>query len=167
MFFARFYHILFLEGPGLVHQDWSGKFRWSGPVRKDLNLLGPLVHYSEATRHYNSINFLILLPLRADLLYILHNETPCIQLAAEKKDSNNGEARKFFGPYYSVTTLALHKYVYQQMFQSSPDCRTGHNKGRYHQQEFSFLLVSLISIIICQRRIYSIVFRKKQVPGRS
>ena len=35
----------FLEGPVLVRQDQSGKFWWSGPVRKDLNLLGPLVHY--------------------------------------------------------------------------------------------------------------------------
>ena len=31
----------------------------------------------EATRHHNSIKLLILLPLRADLLYILHYETPC------------------------------------------------------------------------------------------
>jgi hypothetical protein len=34
----------------------------------------------EATRHHNSIKLLILLPLRADLLYILHYETPCIRL---------------------------------------------------------------------------------------
>ena len=31
----------------------------------------------EATRHHNSIKSLILLPLRANLLYILHYETPC------------------------------------------------------------------------------------------
>ena len=31
----------------------------------------------EATRHHNSIKLLVLLPLRADLLYILHYETPC------------------------------------------------------------------------------------------
>ena len=31
----------------------------------------------EATRHHNSIKILILLLLRADLLYILHYETPC------------------------------------------------------------------------------------------
>ena len=34
----------------------------------------------EATRHHNSIKLLILLSLRADLLYILHYETPCIYL---------------------------------------------------------------------------------------
>ena len=27
------YTVLFLEGPVLVRQDWSGKFWWSGPVR--------------------------------------------------------------------------------------------------------------------------------------
>jgi hypothetical protein len=31
----------------------------------------------EATRHHNSLELLILLPLRADLLCILHYETPC------------------------------------------------------------------------------------------
>ena len=31
----------------------------------------------EATRHHNSKKLLLLLPLRADLLYILHYETPC------------------------------------------------------------------------------------------
>ena len=31
----------------------------------------------EATRHHNSIKLLTLLPLRADLLYILYYETPC------------------------------------------------------------------------------------------
>ena len=31
----------------------------------------------EATRHYKKIPLLILLPLRADLLCILHYETPC------------------------------------------------------------------------------------------
>ena len=31
----------------------------------------------EATRHHNSTKLLILLPLRADLLCILHYETPC------------------------------------------------------------------------------------------
>ena len=35
MFFATFHHILFLKGPE----------KFGGPVRKDLNLLGPLVHY--------------------------------------------------------------------------------------------------------------------------
>ena len=44
LFFATFYHILFLKGPVLVRQDRSGKVWWSGPVRKDLNLLGPLEH---------------------------------------------------------------------------------------------------------------------------
>ena len=32
----------------------------------------------EATSHHNSIKLLTLLPLTADLLYILHYETPCI-----------------------------------------------------------------------------------------
>ena len=32
----------------------------------------------EPTRHHNSIKLWILLPLRADLLYILQYETPCI-----------------------------------------------------------------------------------------
>ena len=36
--------------------------------------------HPEDTRHHNSIKFLILLPLRADLLYILHYETPCIYI---------------------------------------------------------------------------------------
>ena len=34
----------------------------------------------EAARHHNSIRLLVLLPLRADLLYILHYETPCIDV---------------------------------------------------------------------------------------
>ena len=34
----------------------------------------------EATRHHNSIKSLILLPLRANLLYVLHYETPCSEL---------------------------------------------------------------------------------------
>ena len=34
----------------------------------------------EATRHHNLMKLLILLPLRADLLYILQYETPCISL---------------------------------------------------------------------------------------
>ena len=33
----------------------------------------------EATKNHNSIKLLILLPLRADLLYIHHNETPCMR----------------------------------------------------------------------------------------
>ena len=45
LFFATFHHILFLKGPVLVCSDRSGKLWWSGPVRKDLNLLGPLEHY--------------------------------------------------------------------------------------------------------------------------
>ena len=45
LFFATFYHILFLKGPVLVHYDGSRKCWWSGPVRKGLNLLGPLEHY--------------------------------------------------------------------------------------------------------------------------
>ena len=44
-FFGNISSHSFLEGPVLVRQDQSGKFWWSGPVRKDLNLLGPLVHY--------------------------------------------------------------------------------------------------------------------------
>jgi hypothetical protein len=32
---------------------------------------------------------------------------PFLQLAAEKKDSTNGTARKLFGPFYFVTALAL------------------------------------------------------------
>ena len=32
---------------------------------------------AEATSHHNSIKLLTLLPLTADLLYILHYETPC------------------------------------------------------------------------------------------
>ena len=34
----------------------------------------------EATRNHNSIKLLILLPLRADLLYIHHYETPCMYI---------------------------------------------------------------------------------------
>ena len=49
--------------------------------------------------------------------------------------------------------IAIHRYVYQLMgvfcdrlklcSTAAPDCRTGQNKGRYHEQERSFLLVSL------------------------
>ena len=38
-------HMTFLKGPVLVRQDRSVKYCWSGPVRKDLNLVGPFYHY--------------------------------------------------------------------------------------------------------------------------
>ena len=44
-------------------------------IHETQNLLPP-----KATRHHNSIKLLVFLPLRADLLYILHYETPCTTL---------------------------------------------------------------------------------------
>ena len=38
----------------------------------------------DATRQHNSMKLLIILPLRANLLYILHYETPCILATALK-----------------------------------------------------------------------------------
>ena len=48
MFFATFHHILFWKV-----RSWSvrtGPKNFGGPVRKDLNLLGPLVHYLSVFR---------------------------------------------------------------------------------------------------------------------
>ena len=42
----------------------------------------------EPTKHHNSIKLWILLSLRADLLYILHYETPCIHHSLHKLTNN-------------------------------------------------------------------------------
>ena len=45
LFFATFHHILFSERSGPGPLGPVGKILVVGPVRKDLNLLGPLEHY--------------------------------------------------------------------------------------------------------------------------
>ena len=57
----------------------------------------------EATRHHNSIKLLILLPLRADLLYILHYETPCI--------CSIGRLEQLFFLSFGITATSFLKYI--------------------------------------------------------
>ena len=62
---------------------------------------------------------------------------------------------KFKDRYFIDTSADIHIYVYLYVFcdmlklcsTAAPDCRTGQNKGRYREQERSFLLVSLCILL--------------------
>ena len=63
----------------IFHDSTKNRDCWGQPMLLFWNLVDATQNSKppEATKHHNSKNLLILLPLRADLLCILHYETPC------------------------------------------------------------------------------------------
>ena len=69
----------------LISEVFSVRACWGQPMLLFWKLVDETQNSKppKATRHNSSIKLLILPPLRADLLYILHYETPCNILATK------------------------------------------------------------------------------------